>query len=194
MSACARTSAPQSGHVAGSDPSPSASRTIRVEVALIQFRGRVDYAAGVSLRRSNSAGLIWPSVVWSSSKPRSLSSSSTSPNESEYRRYQRTAHRISSGSVCRHLKIAGRIAFVTISSGCQPPPVNVATQPLERVTTIGGPSGNCWLRIPAHFSLSAHFSGTYLLRSFDHLRRSLSCQSSQEARISRFQERRWLSV
>ena len=32
MSACARTSAPQSGHVAGSDPSPSASRTIRVEV------------------------------------------------------------------------------------------------------------------------------------------------------------------
>ena len=63
-------------------------------------------------------------------KPRSLSSSSTSRNDSEYRRYQRTAHRIRSGSVCRHLKIAGRIAFVTISSGYQPPPANVATQPL----------------------------------------------------------------
>ena len=43
--------------------------------------------------------------------PRSLSSSSTLRNESEYRRYQRTAQRISSGSVCRYLKIVGRIAF-----------------------------------------------------------------------------------
>ena len=32
------------------------------KMTLIQFRGRVDYAAGVCLRRSNSAGLIWPSV------------------------------------------------------------------------------------------------------------------------------------
>ena len=32
--------------------------------------------------------------------------------------------------MCRHLKIAGRIAFVTISSGYQPPPANVAIQPL----------------------------------------------------------------
>ena len=48
--------------------------------------------------------------------------SSTSRNESEYRRYQRTAQRISSGSVCRHLKIAGRIAFFMISSGYQPQP------------------------------------------------------------------------
>ena len=45
-----------------------------------------------------------------------LSNSSTSRNESEYRRYQRTAHRISSGSVCRHLKIAGRIACFMIAS------------------------------------------------------------------------------
>src|SRR5208282_2057215 len=32
------------------------------------------------------------------------------------------AHRISSGAVCRHLKIAGRVAFFTISSDYQPPP------------------------------------------------------------------------
>ena len=64
-------------------------------------------------------------VVWSASRPRSLSSSSTSRNESEYRRYQRTAHRISAGSVCRHLKIVGRIACFTISSGYQPPPAKV---------------------------------------------------------------------
>ena len=36
------------------------------------------------------------------------------------RRYQRKAHRISSGAVCRHLKSAGRIAFFMISSGYQP--------------------------------------------------------------------------
>ena len=52
-----------------------------------------------------------------------------SRNESEYRRVQRTAQRISSGSVCRHLKIAGRIAFFMISSGYQPPLAKVATQP-----------------------------------------------------------------
>src|SRR6516165_6540187 len=46
-------------------------------------------------------------VVWSTSRQRSSSNSSTSRNESEYRRYQRTAHRMSWGSVCRHLKIAG---------------------------------------------------------------------------------------
>ena len=39
------------------------------------------------------------------------------------------AHRISSGSVCRHLKIAGRIACFTMSSGYQPPPALVATHP-----------------------------------------------------------------
>ena len=50
-------------------------------------------------------------------------------NESEYRRYQRTAQRISSGSVCRHLKIAGRIIFFMISSSYQPPSAKVATQP-----------------------------------------------------------------
>ena len=70
-------------------------------------------------------------VVWSASRPRSRSSSSTSRNESEYRRYQRTAQRISSGSVCHHLKIAGRIACFMISSGYQPPLANVATQPLD---------------------------------------------------------------
>src|SRR5215467_13146903 len=40
-----------------------------------------------------------------------LSNSSTSRSESEYRRYQRTAQTISSGAVCRHLKIAGRLLF-----------------------------------------------------------------------------------
>ena len=40
-----------------------------------------------------------------------------------------TAHRISSGSVCRHLKIADRIACFMISSGYQPPSAKVATQP-----------------------------------------------------------------
>ena len=52
-------------------------------------------------------------------------------NESEYRKYQRPAQRISSGSVCRHVKIAGRIAFFMISSGYQPPSPKVATQPLK---------------------------------------------------------------
>ena len=47
----------------------------------------------------------------------------------QYRRYQHTAHTISSGSVCRHLKIAGRIACFMISSGYQPPSAIVATQP-----------------------------------------------------------------
>ena len=32
-------------------------------------------------------------------------------------------------TVCRHLKIAGRIAFCMISSGYQPAASNVATQP-----------------------------------------------------------------
>ena len=41
------------------------------------------------------------------------------------------AHRISAGSVCRHLKIAGRIAFFTISSGYQSPLAEVATQPVR---------------------------------------------------------------
>src|SRR5690348_12819687 len=47
-------------------------------------------------------------------RPRSASNSSTSRSESEYRRYQRTAQRISSGAVCRHLKIAGRVAYFTV--------------------------------------------------------------------------------
>ena len=75
-------------------------------------------------------------VVWSASRPRSRSSSSTSRNESEYRRYQRTAHRISPGSVCRHLNIAGRIAFFMISSGYQPPFATVATQPPQGKATV----------------------------------------------------------
>src|SRR6202790_535613 len=59
-------------------------------------------------------------VVWSACRPRSVSNSSTSRSESEYRRYQRTAQRISSGAVCRHLKIAGRVAFFTVFSDYQP--------------------------------------------------------------------------
>ena len=50
-------------------------------------------------------------VVWSASRPRSFRSSSTSRSDSEYRRYQRTALRMRTGSVCRHLKIAGRVAI-----------------------------------------------------------------------------------
>ena len=68
-------------------------------------------------------------VVWPASRPRSRSSSSTSRNESADRRYQRTAHTISSGSVCRHVTIAGRIAGLMISSGYPPPSATVATQP-----------------------------------------------------------------
>ena len=47
------------------------------------------------------------------------------------RRREHKAHIISSGSVCRHLKIAGRIAFFMISSGYQPPLAKVATQPIS---------------------------------------------------------------
>ena len=68
-------------------------------------------------------------VVCSAFRPRSPRSYSTSRNESEYRKYQRTAQRISPGSVCRHLKIAGRIVFFMISSGYQPLSAKVATQP-----------------------------------------------------------------
>src|SRR5208282_4741774 len=71
----------------------------------------------------------------SASRPRSASNSSTSRSESEYRRYQRTAQRISSGAVCRHLKIAGRVAFFTVFSDYQPPPAKVATLPLKRFDT-----------------------------------------------------------
>ena len=46
--------------------------------------------------------------------------SSTSRSDSEHRRYQRTAQRISSGAVCRHLNIAGRVAFFTIFTAYQP--------------------------------------------------------------------------
>lgn len=44
------------------------------------------------------------------------------------RRREHKAHEIISGSVCRHLTIAGRIAFFMISSGYQPPLAKVATQ------------------------------------------------------------------
>jgi hypothetical protein len=63
------------------------------------------------------------------SSPRSSSSSSTSRSDNEYRRYQRTAHRMRAGSVCRHLKIAGRVA---IADCIQPTTMclsQVATQP-----------------------------------------------------------------
>ena len=48
---------------------------------------------------------------------------------------QRTAHRISAGSVCRHLKIAGRIAFFIISLGYQSPPATVVLPPSTVATT-----------------------------------------------------------
>ena len=68
----------------------------------------------------------------------SPSRSSTSRNESEYRRYQRTAQRITSGSVCRHLKIAGRIVFFMISSVYKAPLAKVATQPMDPFCATGG--------------------------------------------------------
>jgi len=58
--------------------------------------------------------------VWSASRPRSANNSSTSRSDSENRRYQRTAQRITSGAVCRHLNIAGRVAFFTIFADYQP--------------------------------------------------------------------------
>src|SRR5579871_3023289 len=47
-------------------------------------------------------------VVWSADRPRSVTSSSTSRYEREYRKYQRTAHTMITGSKCRHLNNAGR--------------------------------------------------------------------------------------
>jgi len=82
-------------------------------------------------------------VVSSAARPRSLSSSSTSRSESEYRRYQRTAQTISSGAVCRHLKIADRVAFLTLFSGYQPRSAIVATHPFQTLQVLrlhlGGP-------------------------------------------------------
>ena len=71
-------------------------------------------------------------VVWSATRLRSTSSSSTSRSESEYRRYQRTAHRMNTGSVCPPLKIAGRGAFSTIAPAYQHPTPNVATHPFRQ--------------------------------------------------------------
>src|SRR5215468_7090622 len=47
-------------------------------------------------------------VVWSTDRPRSVTSSSTSRYEREYRKYHRTAHTMITGSKCRHLNRAGR--------------------------------------------------------------------------------------
>src|ERR1051325_2385137 len=47
-------------------------------------------------------------VVWSTDRPRSVTSSSTSRYEREYRKYHRTTHTIITGSKCRHLNRAGR--------------------------------------------------------------------------------------
>ena len=74
--------------------------------------------------------------VWSAFRPRSPRSSSTSRNDSEYHRYQRTAQRINSGSVCRYLKIAGRVVFFMISSGYQSPSAKVATQPFRNLPLL----------------------------------------------------------
>ncbi len=52
-----------------------------------------------------------------------------SRSDKKYRKYQRTAHRMRAGSVCRHLKIAGRVAIadcIQPTSLCISP---VATQP-----------------------------------------------------------------
>src|SRR6266702_2115582 len=58
-------------------------------------------------------------------------SSSTSRNDNEYRRYQRTAQRMSAGSVCRHLKIVGRVAISRFFHVVSPGPTEVATQPIR---------------------------------------------------------------
>src|SRR5215831_9321867 len=47
-------------------------------------------------------------VVWSADRPRSVTSSSTSRYEREYRKYHRTALTMITGSKCRHLNRAGR--------------------------------------------------------------------------------------
>src|SRR5262249_17454769 len=47
-------------------------------------------------------------VVWSTDRPRSVTSSSTSRYERQYRKYHRTAHTMITGSKCRHLNRAGR--------------------------------------------------------------------------------------
>src|SRR5215469_14417282 len=47
-------------------------------------------------------------VVWSTDRPRSLTSSWTSRYDREYRKYHRTAHTMITGSKCRHLNKAGR--------------------------------------------------------------------------------------
>src|SRR5215471_3090600 len=47
-------------------------------------------------------------VVWSTDRPRSLTSSWTSRYDREYRKYHRTAHTMITGSKCRHLNRAGR--------------------------------------------------------------------------------------
>src|SRR5271163_2022719 len=78
-------------------------------------------------------------VVCSAARPRSASNSSTSRNDSEYRRYQRTAHRISSGAVCRHLKIVGRVACFTIVSAYQPPPPNLQHIPVNLLSAVDCP-------------------------------------------------------
>jgi hypothetical protein len=65
-------------------------------------------------------------------QPALVYSSSTSRSDSEYRKYQRTAQRIRTGSVCRDLKIAGRVAVFGVPSGYQPPLRPFATHPHNR--------------------------------------------------------------
>ena len=55
-------------------------------------------------------------------------------DHARYRRYQRTAQRMTSGAVCRHLKIAGRVTSFMVSSGYQLALPKVATQPFDQTS------------------------------------------------------------
>jgi hypothetical protein len=67
-------------------------------------------------------------TVWSASSPRSSRSSSTSCSDREYRRYQRTAQRISAGSLSP-LEDCRPPGHFTILSRCHRGPTEFATQP-----------------------------------------------------------------
>src|ERR1700674_2903877 len=84
-------------------------------------------------------------VVWSACSPRSSSSSSTSRSDSEYRKYQRTAQRIRSGSGCRHLKIAGRVVILGALQATSPLLRPLATHPSDGLV-LNNPAAE--LRIP----------------------------------------------
>jgi hypothetical protein len=108
----------------------SAGRTASSRLSLEKGRLQMPAQSLLLTRGRNAAPIARPSYDRLPGRV-SSSSSSTSRSDREYRRYQRTAQRMSAGSVCRHLKIVGRVAisrsFHVVSRG----PMEVATQPLS---------------------------------------------------------------